>query len=76
MVILPPKVLVPETVKAEVFTELVIAALDVIVSEAKVIVPEYCRSRIAPEPIETTPVLRAPALPTARVPALILVAPV
>ena len=76
VVIVPARVLTPVTVKADVFVEVVIAAPDAIVSEARVTVPEYCRSSVPLEPIETTLAPGTPALVTASLPALILVVPV
>ena len=73
--ILPPKVLVPETVKAKVFTEFVIAAPDVIVNVPIVSVPEYCKSSVPPEAIDTAVESNAPAVPTTSVPPFTAVPP-
>ena len=75
MVILPPKVLVPVTVKAKVFTEFVMAAPDVIVNEPIVSVPVYCKSSVPPELIETTEASKAPAVPITSVPPPTVVPP-
>ena len=75
MVILPARVLVPVTVKIDVFTELVIAAFDVMVSEVMATVPAYCRSSVPPEAIETGLEPKASALLIVSVPALMLVPP-
>ena len=72
---LPAKVLAPLTASADTLTELVIAAPEAIVSEVKVAVPEYCRSSVAPESIETALLPRAAVVGATRVPALIVVLP-
>jgi hypothetical protein len=69
------RVLAPVTVKADVFTEFVMAAVEPIEREPNVTVPEYCKSRVLPALRFTAPVPVELALAAASVPAVIVVPP-
>ena len=69
------RVLAPVTVKADVFTEFVMAAVDAIEREPNVTVPEYCKSRVPPALRFTAPVPVELVPAAASVPAVIVVPP-